>query len=260
MKEPRGRTTMNVNDIAAEIRKGIAAGQYRYGTRLPSVRDLAEQHGVSQQTAAASYAILSALGLARTERGSGTTVAAGPAADAHLGTFTPPDLAATVAWKPNNGGGEASEETTLVRQLPASASMADWGIPEGTDVVERTRIRTADGVPVQHKLTVLPYEVAARTPEGYEGIPPMLAPVGAQPVRPPHGVRVADWLRWDVAHTECAITAEPMAPAACEALRMPEGSPGFRVVSIARDSKGKVVFTTMTTTPLHHRLTLDIVG
>lgn len=249
---------MNANDIVAEIRKGIATGQYRYGARLPSVRDLAEQHDVSQQTAAAAYAVLSALGLARTERGSGTTVTAGPAADAHLGTFTPPDLAAAVAWKPSNEGGEASEETTLVRQLPAPIS--DWGIPEGTEIVERTRIRSVDGVPVQHKLTVLPYEIAALTPEGHEGVPPMLAPVGAQPVRPPHGVRVADWLGWDVSYTECSITADPMSPAACEAFQMPEGSPGFRVLSIARDSEGNTVFTTTTTAPLHHRVTLDIVG
>ncbi|MGI5341881.1 winged helix-turn-helix domain-containing protein [Streptomyces sp. CA-181903] len=80
---------MTTSLIVADIRKGIAAGQYRYGTRLPSVRDLADRYGVSQQTAAAAYAVLSALGLTRTERGSGTTVAAGPSADAHLGTFTP---------------------------------------------------------------------------------------------------------------------------------------------------------------------------
>ncbi len=251
---------MNTNGIVAEIRKGIAAGQYRYGTRLPSVRDLADQYGVSQQTAAAAYAVLSALGLARTERGSGTTVAAGPAADAHLGTFTPPDLSAALPWKPGDTAAQASEETTLVRQSSAPAEMTEWGIASGTEVVERTRIRSVDGVPVQHKLTVLPYNVAERVPEGYEGVPPMLAPVGAQPIRPPAGTRVADWLGWDVATTECAITAEPMNSAACEALRMPEGSPGFRIVNVTRNSEGGTIYVTVTTTPLHHRVTLDIVG
>ncbi|MFJ3699666.1 GntR family transcriptional regulator [Streptomyces sp. NPDC090052] len=249
---------MNANAIVAEIRKGIAAGQYPYGARLPSVRDLADQHGVSQQTAAAAYAVLSALGLAHTERGSGTTVAAGPAADAHLGTFAPPDLTAALPWKPSKEG-QASEETTLVRQIPAPADMAAWGI-SGTDVVERTRIRSVDGVPVQHKLTVLPYEIATRMPEGHEGVPPMLAPVGAQPIKPPHGTRITDWLRWNVAMTECTITAEPMELDACKALRMPEGSPGFRIVNIARDSQEDTVYVTVTTAPLHHRVTLDIVG
>ncbi|MGO4756413.1 winged helix-turn-helix domain-containing protein, partial [Streptomyces sp. 2MCAF27] len=81
---------MNSNEIVAEIRKGIAAGQYPYGSRLPAVRDLAEQYDVSQQTVSAAYAVLGALGMVRTKPGSGTTVTAGQSADAHLGTFTPP--------------------------------------------------------------------------------------------------------------------------------------------------------------------------
>ncbi|MFE9853473.1 GntR family transcriptional regulator [Streptomyces sp. NPDC005576] len=251
---------MNASAIVADIRSGIAAGQYQYGARLPSVRELADKYEVSQQTAAAAYAVLSALGLTRTERGSGTTVAAGPSADAHLGTYAPPDLTAALPWKPSNAVGQAGEETTLVRQSPATAEMALWGISEGADVVERTRIRSVDGVPVQHKLTVLPYPIAAKTPDGYEGVPPMLAPVGAQPIKPPKGVRVADWLGWDVALTECAITAEPMPLAVCEALRMQEGSPGFRIVNITKNSVGETVYVTVTTTPLHHRVTLDIVG
>lgn len=250
---------MNANDIAAAIRQGIATGEHPYGSRLPTVRELADRHDVSQQTASAAYAVLAALGLVRTDRRSGTTVTAGKSADAHLGTFAPPDLAAASAWKPSPGG-EASEETTLVRQLNAPDHMDAWGIPSGAAVVERTRIRSVDGTPVQHKLTVLPYAVASRMPEGHDGIPPMLAPVGAEPVRPPHGVRMADWLGWDVARTEAAITAEPIDPAAAAALGLAEGVPGFRVVSITRDSQGETVFVTVTTAPLHHRVTLDIVG
>ncbi|MEU2441823.1 GntR family transcriptional regulator [Streptomyces rubradiris] len=251
---------MNANTIATDIRRKIAAGEYRYGSRLPSVRDLAEQYGVSQQTAAAAYATLAALGLVRTERGSGTVVTAGPSADAHLGTFTPPDLAAGTAWQPTRTEAQASEETTLVRQMTAPKAMEAWGISEGDQVVERTRIRSVDGVPVQHKLTVMPYELAARRPEGYDGIPPMLAPVGAEPVRPPKGVRVADWLGWDVAGTSCVITTEPMGDAACTAFKVPEGTPGFRIVAITSDSAGATVSVTVTTAPLHHRVTLDIVG
>ncbi|MGW5818067.1 GntR family transcriptional regulator [Streptomyces noursei] len=250
---------MNANDIAAEIRKQIAAGKYRYGTRLPGVRGLAEQYEVSQQTAAAAYAVLAALGLARTEQGSGTVVTAGRSADAHLGHFAPPDLAVSCAWRPNEDG-QAAEETTLVRQLMAPKHMEAWGIPESSEVVERTRLRSVDGTPSQHKLTVLPYEVAARRPEGYEGVPPMLAPVGAPPLQSPEGVRMADWLRWDVADTAVAITAEPMDRAASTALGMADGTPGFRVVNITRDSAGSTVYVTVTTAPLHHRITLDIVG
>ncbi|MYU23526.1 GntR family transcriptional regulator [Streptomyces sp. SID8352] len=251
---------MTANAIVTDIRAGIAAGQYRYGTRLPSVRDLAEQYGVSQQTAAAAYAVLAALGLTRTAAGSGTTVTAGPAADAYLGTYSPPDLAQGKAWTPSVPEGAATEETYLVRQSTAPAEWANWGLPEASSVVERHRVRRIDDVPVQHKLTVLPYEVANRRPEGHEGLPPMLAPVGAPPLKPPHGVRVADWLGWDVARTTCQITADPMPAAASTALGMPEGSPGFQIVSIAKTADGSTLYVTVTTAPLHHRVTMEIQG
>ncbi|MER8233200.1 GntR family transcriptional regulator [Streptomyces sp. NPDC094049] len=255
-------TTLNANEIVATIRQGIAEGRYRHGARLPSVRDLATQYNVSQQTAAAAYAVLAALGLARAERGSGTTVTAGPAADAYLGTYTPPDLGANGVqpWRAARGGATESEETTLVRQIVATDEMAAWGISAGSDVVERTRVRSVDGIPVQHKLTVIPYELAARRPVDYDGVPPMLTPVGAPPAKPPHGIRVADWLGWDIAATECIITAEPMPADACAALQMPEGSPGFRIVNLSRSGDGTTAYVTVTTAPLHHRVTMDIVG
>lgn len=250
---------MDANGIAADIRQKIISGEYPHGSRLPTVREQVDRYGVSQQTAAAAYAALAALGLVRTDPRSGTRVSAGRQSDAHLGTFAPPDLTAAQAWKPV-AGGDASEETTLVRQLTAPAYMADWGIPEGATVVERTRIRSVDGVPVQHKLTIVPYEVAAKVPADYEGTPPMLAPAGEQAPKPPAGVRMADWLGWDVAHTESTITADPMSDAACEALGVTPGSPGFRIVGVTRDSAGAVVFVTVTTAQLHHRITLGITG
>ena len=136
--------------------------------------------------------------------------------------------------------------------------MAVWGIEEGTEVVERTRIRSVNGTPVQHKVTVMPHALAAKRPEGYDGVPPMLAPVGAAPVKPPEGVRMAEWLGWGLAGTECYITAEPMDQAAAEALGLPVDVPGFRVVGIARNQEGGPAFVTVTTAPLHHRITLNI--
>lgn len=249
---------MNAHEIAAALRSAIAAGEYPHGGKLPTIRQTAERYGVSHQTAASAYSVLAALGMVRTDRRSGTTVTAGPVADAHLGTFAPPDLAVAEAWKPTDGG-TASEETVLVRQTDVCDMALPWASEAG-GFIERTRIRSVDGVPVQHKLTVLPYAVAAQKPEGHDGIPPMLAPVGAAPMKPPIGVRVADWLGWNVAHTVCTITAEPMSSEACTALGMPEGSPGFRVLAVAYDPDDRAVFATITTAPLHHRVTLSIVG
>ncbi|GGY79088.1 hypothetical protein GCM10010363_70050 [Streptomyces omiyaensis] len=250
---------MDASTIAAQLRQKIIEGEYPHGSKLPTVRDLAAEHGVSQQTASAAYAALGALGLVRTDARSGTRVTASRQSDAHLGTFTPPDLAVAQAWKPT-AQGAATEETTLVRQLDATAQMTAWGITEGATVVERTRIRSVDGVPVQHKMTVMPYEIAAKVPDGYEGTPPMLTPAGETSPKAPAGVRVADWLGWDVARTESVITAEPMNETVCAALGIPAGSPGFRIVGITRDSQGETVFVTITSAQLHHRVTLDIIG
>ncbi|MEU8472720.1 GntR family transcriptional regulator [Streptomyces sp. NPDC029006] len=249
---------MTSNQIAAALRSRIISGEFAYGSRLPNVRDLAAEYDTSQQTAAAAYAALEGMGMVRVGRGKqGTVVTAGPPASAHLGTFSPPDLTAATAWTPANGQA-GTEETTGVRQITATPTMVGWGIPEGTEVVERTRIRVIDGTPVQHKVTVMPYDIAARRPDGFDGVPPMLAPVGAALVKPPAGTRMSDWLGWDVAGTECSITAEPMDKAASDALGLPEDVPGFRVVGIARNRQGEVAYATVTTAPLHHRVTLNI--
>lgn len=250
---------MTATQIAAALRQRILSGEFAYGSQMPSIRDLADQYDTSQQTAAAAYAALAGLGMVRTYRGKqGTVVAAGPPASAHLGTFGPYDVTAAAAWAPS-GGQSGETVTTRVRQMSATAEMTDWGIEEGSEVVERTRLRSVDGIPVQHKITVMPYDLAARRPEGYEGVPPMLAPVGAARVAPPNGVRMADWLGWGTVRTESAITAEPIDKDAAVALGLPEDVPGFRVVGISRDASGATTFVTVTTAPLHHRITLDII-
>lgn len=251
---------MTATQIAAALRQRILSGEFAYGSRMPNVRELADEYGTSQQTAAAAYAALAGMGMVRTHRGKqGTVVAAGPSASAHLGTFGPYDVTAATAWKPAAAGQSGETATTRVRQMPATAAMAAWGIEEGSDVVERTRIRSVDGIPVQHKITIMPLDLAARRPDGHEGVPPMLAPVGAGPATPPPGVRMADWLGWGTVRTESSITAEPMDEDAAAALGLPEGVPGFRVVGVSVNAAGATAFVTVTTAPLHHRITLDII-
>ncbi|MFE7129353.1 GntR family transcriptional regulator [Streptomyces sp. NPDC057638] len=251
---------MDAHSIAADLRRRIIAGELPHQSRLPSVRDQVQHYSASQQTVSAAYAALAALGLIRTDSTSGSYVTAARQSDAHLGTFTPPDLAAAQAWQPT-ADGESRSQTTLVQQITAPAGLTGWGIAEGTDIVERTRMRYVDDVPVQHKLTIMPYRIAACVPEGHEGTPPMLAPAGADSAAPPSGIRVADWLGWDVTGgTDVAITIEPMDTAAATALGVPEGSPGYRIVGITRDGDGNTVCVTVTTAQLHHRITLSITG
>lgn len=251
---------MDANTIAAGIRQAIVTEEYVYGDRLPTVRELAERHGVSTPTASAAYAVLAAMGFVKTDKRHGTKVIAGPVTNAHLGHFPPPDLSAAEPWKPAVANQETTSATYLVEQKAAPAYMADWGIPAGARVVERHRVRSVNGIPVQHKLSVFPYEVAMRVPAGYTDAPPLLAPVGAPDVHPPKEVRYADWMGWDIANTECVITAEPLRPYAADALGVPQASPGFQIASTARDSSGAVLYVSVTTTQLHHRVTLNIIG
>ncbi|MGW9505179.1 GntR family transcriptional regulator, partial [Streptomyces albidoflavus] len=55
--------------LAAELRRRITAGDYAYGARMPSVRELAERYETSQQTAAAAYAALEGSRVGRVGRG-----------------------------------------------------------------------------------------------------------------------------------------------------------------------------------------------
>ena len=250
---------MGAHSIANAIREAINSGKYPHGSRLPTVRELMARHDVSQQTVASAYNMLADQGLVKTSGSAGTTVIAAPPGTAHLGTYAPADLSVADPWT-STLGGEEKEETVLVRQFLSGAHEASWGIPEGTIVVERIRKRTIDGIPAQHKLTLLPYDTALKVPEGYTGVPPMLAPVGAPAPDKPAGVRMADWLGWDIAHTQVTISDKPMRDDACEMLGMPEGTPGRIITNVSKDSSGAVLYVTVTTAPVHHDITMTITG
>jgi GntR family transcriptional regulator len=246
---------MNAHQIADDLRRKILSGDLTHGARLPSARDLAQYYGVSHQTVTNAITRLAALGMLRVGSGKqGTVVVAPPCADAYLGAFGPYDLTKGTAWRPAQGAGEA--RTLSVSTIPAPDWAAEYGL--SGDIVRRTRVRTVDGVPAQYKATLMPYDIAARVPEGHAGVPPMLSPPGATSVNPPTGVSMSEWLGWGVEHTETVVTAEPMTANEAEILGLAEGTPGFRVVGTAKDNEGATVYVTLTVTPLHHRVTLDI--
>lgn len=67
---PRARYKQLVDQLAADIRRGALAP----GTRLPTHRELAAQHGIALVTASRVYAELHAMGLVSGETGRGTFV------------------------------------------------------------------------------------------------------------------------------------------------------------------------------------------
>ncbi|GAA2265918.1 GntR family transcriptional regulator [Streptomyces amakusaensis] len=62
--------------IAAAVRRAMAAGSLRVGERLPSARDLGLSLGVSLHTVLRGYQILQAEGLIELRRGRGAVVVA----------------------------------------------------------------------------------------------------------------------------------------------------------------------------------------
>ena len=67
---PRARYKQLVDQLAADIRCGALAP----GTRLPTHRELAAQHGIALVTASRVYTELHAMGLGSGETGRGTFV------------------------------------------------------------------------------------------------------------------------------------------------------------------------------------------
>jgi DNA-binding GntR family transcriptional regulator len=79
-----GRATVSVltvpiprsaRDIADDIARRIAAGEYRRGQRLPTYDELAEEYGSARRTVARAVDILKALGIVVGVQGSGVYVA-----------------------------------------------------------------------------------------------------------------------------------------------------------------------------------------
>lgn len=62
--------------IADQVRRFVAAGQLQVGERLPSVRAMAQRHGVNPMTVSRAYALLVEDGVLLRRRGAGMVVAA----------------------------------------------------------------------------------------------------------------------------------------------------------------------------------------
>lgn len=68
--------SLRASDIVHLLEQQIRSGEYRFGMRLPTVRELAEQYRVNKNTAARAYQILEQRGLIEVSRGRGAFVRA----------------------------------------------------------------------------------------------------------------------------------------------------------------------------------------
>lgn len=85
-----GSSTIDLADqLASQIRHGIAVGDLKPGERLPSAKDLGSLLGINLHTVLRAYQVLRDEGLVELRRGRGATVSAAPeieraAFDEHL--------------------------------------------------------------------------------------------------------------------------------------------------------------------------------
>ncbi|MBP8533086.1 GntR family transcriptional regulator [Streptomyces sp. MK37H] len=146
--------------IAADIRRRIESGEIAQGERIPSVRDIVRDEGVSTATATRVAAVLREEGYAKSIPGVGT-IATTPKK-----LTTGPDRLTML--RAGGDGYRPGESVEILSSglAPAPEEVADaLGLEEGEEAVQRRRIyRDGDGV-VALSTSWLPGEFAASAPE-----------------------------------------------------------------------------------------------
>ncbi len=146
--------------IAAQIRERIERGELRPGDRIPSVRDIIRDEGVSVATATRVAAVLRADGYAETIPGIGTVVRI-PAR-----TTTGPDR--LQLQRTTGSGFRPGERVEIVSAgtVPATPEVADaLQVEEGVLVVQRRRRYLDDEGVIAVSTSWLPGELGAAAPE-----------------------------------------------------------------------------------------------
>jgi GntR family transcriptional regulator len=199
-----------------EILEGLVAS-LEPGSALPSERELAERFGVARMTVRGEIDRLTQEGVTYRLHGRGTFVAEPRVAQAFaLSSFTE-DMRAR--------GMEPSSSVLGQETIVAGASLArKLEIPSGTEVLQVDRVRYADQVPMAVEQVWLPLALFPGAEEQDWGAGSLFEILKSYEVR----LREADQ----------RVLAVAIDGADAEALAVPEGAPGLRFESLARDVEG----------------------
>ncbi|NMM45670.1 phosphonate metabolism transcriptional regulator PhnF [Rhodospirillaceae bacterium KN72] len=131
------------HQISDALTTEIADGHHAPGTRLPTEPELMRRFGVSRHTIRQAVAHLETRGLVRAEQGRGTFVHSG-VLDYAISRRT--RFSSNLITQHREPGG-----TLLVHEtVPASESVANClGLSQGTPVIHRRGLMTADGAPIE---------------------------------------------------------------------------------------------------------------
>lgn len=151
--------TRGYAEIAEHFRLEIRNGTLRPGDRLPTIKEVIAQFGVSNTTAVRAYKALKKEGLTQAARGAGTVVA-------HHGSD---NIAARVQHFAATGRALAANETSQILEVGTASAdetvAARLDVEPGTPVQVRRRLVSRDGVPVHVSSSFYPSYVMEVTPE-----------------------------------------------------------------------------------------------
>lgn len=206
--------------IAEDLRASIAAGRYRDGMQLPTEADLSARFGVNRHTVRRALAELGAEGLVISRRGAGVFVAGKPPLDYAIGRRV--RFHANLAQAGRVSGREV---LSLGERHADAAEAAALQIAEGDLVHVREGVSFADDQALAVYRSVFP---VARLP----GIGAALArAISITETLAECGV--ADYVR-----VETRLTAKRATAFQALHLRIREGDPILRAISINADANG----------------------
>lgn len=153
--------------IAAELRAAIERGDYRPGDRLPTQAELRERYGVATHTAYRAREILKAEGLAVGRHGAGLYVRdRSPVIRMARNRLSRSERQAGRGFflTDAEAGGWTPRSEVTVRVEQATALVADrLRIAQGSPVLVRDRVMSANDQPVQLATSYLPREITEGT-------------------------------------------------------------------------------------------------
>ena len=150
LRRQRRPLAYDVRDVIA--REWIFNGEVKAGERLPSEHQLAERYGVSRVTVRAALHGLREAGLVSIRQGVGATVLPRSASVSH-GL----DRLGSIDTFAREAGQVVSDLDLRAERIAATAEIAErLQVPEGHPVIEVTRVKCFDGVPVAWVVDYVP--------------------------------------------------------------------------------------------------------
>lgn len=206
-------------EIAQTLQAEIARGHFPSATRLPTEAELSARFGVNRHTVRHALADLAERGLVHPRRGAGVFVT-GRSTDFPLGRRVRFHQAISAQ------GQTPAREITRIETRPCDAEEAEvLGLTPADPVHVVEGVSRADGQPLAAFRSVFPAARLMALPEALRANPSITAALLA--------CGVADYTR-----ASTRLTAKTAKPMLALLLRLPEGAPVLRSVSVNIDVAG----------------------